>query len=106
MLAPNFLELEYDSIKWGIINDKTNNRLVCFLYEREGSSFKYTNIIRIHGYYPRQIRKIIFTITERLKNDGEYKKAFLDRGIDVSKNRSESFKRFQFVQNMRSNKQG
>jgi hypothetical protein len=77
--AKIFLFLQYDRVKLAVINDKKFNRLVIFAYykkEEEKALFEYVGLIKIYGYFPKQVRKIIYHLQKDIR---ENKDGFRDK---------------------------
>lgn len=100
-----FIFLEYSptedrkdgDIRIAILNDKRKNRLVLFIYtkDKEDIEFKYLGEIRIYGYYPKQVRKILYNIQKKIReNDKGYRDKITTKPVTISKARSAAYKRW------------
>ena len=95
--AKVFLFLQYDSVKLGILNDKKRNRLVMFVYYKEPTEnalYEYVGQINIFGYYPKQVRKILYGIQIKVReNTDRYRDRLREKNITISRSRAWNFKR-------------
>ena len=89
-----FIYLEYDNIKFAVINDKKRNRLIVYVYEREDKFFKYLGQINIYGYYPKQVRKIFYSLQKKIQENAEYRERLLSSTITISRKQSQNYKWF------------
>lgn len=92
-----FLFLQYERLKFAILNDKRKNRLVIFVYykeEDEEAFYEYVGQINIYGYYPKQVRKILYTIQNKIReNTDGYRDRLKTKNITISKSRNWNYKR-------------
>lgn len=95
--AKVFLFLQYDSVKLGILNDKKRNRLIMFVYYKEpteNSLYEYVGQINIFGYYPKQVRKILYGIQIKVReNIDGYRDKLKEKNITISRSRAWNYKR-------------
>ncbi len=96
--AKVFLFLQYERIKFAILNDKKRNRLIMFVYYKEdveNALHEYVGQINIYGYYPKQIRKIFYSLQKRIRdNENGYRDRLAEKSIVISRSRSWNYKRF------------
>lgn len=95
--AKVFIFLQYDSVKLGILNDKKKNRLIMFVYYKkpeENALYEYVGQINIFGYYPKQIRKILYGIQIKVReNTDGYRDKLAQKNITVSRARAWNYKK-------------
>lgn len=97
--AKIFLFLQYDRVKFGILNDKNKNRLLMFVYykeDEEDSLYEYVGQINIYGYYPKQIRKILYGMQQKIReNIDGYRDKLKQKNITLSRSRAWNYKKMQ-----------
>lgn len=95
--AKIFLFLQYDRVKFGILNDKNKNRLLMFVYykeDEEDSLYEYVGQINIYGYYPKQIRKILYGLQQKIReNTDGYRDKLKQKNITLSRSRAWNYKK-------------
>ena len=95
--AKIFLFLQYEQVKFAILNDKKRNRLVMFVYYKEDSEkalYEYVGQINIFGYYPKQVRKILFGLQKKIReNTDGYRDKLKIKNNTISKSRAWNYKR-------------
>ena len=95
--AKIFLFLQYDRVKFAILNDKKRNKLVMFVYYKEDSEkalYEYIGQINIFGYYPKQVRKILFGLQKQIReNTDGYRDRLKEKNITISRARAWNYKR-------------
>ena len=95
--AKIFLFLSYDRVKFAILNDKKRNKLVMFVYYKEDSEkalYEYVGQINIFGYYPKQVRKILFGLQKQIReNTDGYRDRLKEKNITISRARAWNYKR-------------
>jgi len=95
--AKVFIFLQYDQVKLAILNDKFRNRLIVFVYYKgleEGDLHEYVGQINIYGYYPRQVRKIFYSLQKKIReNTDGYRDRLREKNITISRSRSHNYKR-------------
>ena len=95
--AKVFLFLQYDRVKLGILNDKKRNRLIMFVYYKEDDEkalYEYVGQINIFGYYPKQVRKILYGIQIKVReNTDGYRDRLKEKNITISRARAWNYKR-------------
>lgn len=95
--AKVFLFLQYDQVKLAVLNDKFRNRLIVFVYYKgleEGDLHEYVGQINIYGYYPRQVRKIFYSLQKKIReNTDGYRDRLKEKNITISRSRSQNYKR-------------
>lgn len=95
--AKVFLFLEYERIRFGILNDKKKNRLLIFIYYKESEEqklFEYLGEVRVYGYYPKQVRKIVYNLQKKIKEDNEYRERISKTTVIISRKRGKAFQRW------------
>lgn len=95
--AKIFLFIEYERVRFGILNDKKRNRLVIFVYYKETVEqplFVSLGEIRIYGYYPKQVRKILYNVQKRIKEEDEYRERVSKSSVTISRKRAKAFQRW------------
>ncbi len=94
--ATIFIFLEYEKLRFGIVNDKKLKRLLVFVYYKkdEDSKFEPLGQINIHGYYPKQVRKILYEVQKKLRDniDG-YRDRLEQKTIVISRSSNFNYKR-------------
>lgn len=92
-----FLFLQYERVKLAILNDKKRNRLVMFVYYKEAedkAQYEFIGQINIFGYYPKQVRKILFGLQKRVReNTDGYRDRLKEKNITISRAVSWNYKR-------------
>jgi hypothetical protein len=92
-----FIFLQYEQVKMAILNDSSNNRLVVYIYYKElkaEDSFEYIGQVNIYGYYPRQVRKILYNLQKQIReNTDGYRDRLKNKNITISRSRSWNYKR-------------
>ncbi len=92
-----FLFLQYERVKLAILNDKKRNRLVMFVYYKEAedkAQYEFIGQINIFGYYPKQVRKILFGLQKRIReNTDGYRDRLKEKNITISRAVSWNYKR-------------
>ena len=95
--AKIFLFLQYDRVKLAILNDKKRNKLVMFVYYKEDSEkalYEYVGQVNIFGYYPKQVRKILFGLQKQIReNTDGYRDRLREKNITISRARAWNYKR-------------
>ena len=95
--AKVFLFLQYEQVKLGILNDKKRNRLVMFVYykeEEDKAQYEFIGQINIFGYYPKQVRKILFGLQKKIReNTDGYRDRLKEKNITISRAVSWNYKR-------------
>ena len=92
-----FLFLEYERIRFGIVNDKNKNRLLVFVYYKETEEqklFEYLGEVRIYGYYPKQVRKIFYNLQKRIREDEQYRERVAKSSVTIIRKRGKAFQRW------------
>lgn len=89
-----FIYLGYENIRFAIINDKKHNRLMLFVYERDKKTryFEYLGQINIYGYYPKQVRKILYNTQKKIQENDEYRQRLLNSTITISRKGANLYK--------------
>lgn len=92
-----FIFLQYEQVKMAILNDSSNNRLVVYIYYKELKAedfFEYVGQVNIYGYYPRQVRKILYNLQKQIReNTDGYRDSLKTKNITISRSRSWNYKR-------------
>ena len=92
-----FLFLQYERVKLAILNDKKRDRLVMFVYYKEDedkAQYEFIGQINIFGYYPKQVRKILFGLQKRIReNTDGYRDRLKEKNITISRAVSWNYKR-------------
>ena len=95
--AKIFLFLQYDRVKLAILNDKKRNKLVMFVYYKENTEkavYEYVGQINIFGYYPKQVRKILYGLQTKIReNTDGYRDRLKEKNITISRARAWNYKR-------------
>lgn len=95
--AKMFLFLQYEQVKFAILNDKNRNRLIIYVYYKgleDKDLFEYVGQINIYGYYPRQVRKILYNLQKQIReNTDGYRDRLKTKNITLSRSRSWNYKR-------------
>jgi len=95
--AKVFIFLQYDRVKLGILNDKKRNRLIMFVYYKEDDEkalYEYVGQINIFGYYPKQVRKILYGIQIKVReNTDGYRDRLKEKNITISRARAWNYKK-------------
>lgn len=99
-----FLFLEYSptgnikegDIRFVILNDKIRNRLTLFIYDKTEQSieFEYLGEVRIYGYYPKQVRKILYNLQKKIREDADYRDKIIKKTVVISRARAANYKRW------------
>jgi hypothetical protein len=95
--ATIFLFLEYKRVRFGIVNDKKKNRLLIFVYYKETAEqklFEYLGEVRIYGYYPKQVRKILYNLQKKIRENAEYRERIIKSPVTISRKRGQNYKRW------------
>lgn len=95
--AKVFLFLEYERVRFGILNDKKKNRLLIFVYYKETENqklFKYLGEVRIYGYYPKQVRKILYNLQKKIRENDEYRERISKSSIAISRKAGQAYQRW------------
>lgn len=90
-----FVEYQ-DRVRFAILNDKNKNRLIVFCYLQQEGRIEYDFIgeMRIFGYYPKQVRKILYYKHKEILEDGEFRERLSTSTVVISKKRARSYKRW------------
>lgn len=95
--AKIFLFLQYEQVKFAILNDKKRNRLIMFVYYKEEADkalYEYVGQINIYGYYPKQVRKIFYGLQKKVReNIDGYRDELRLKNKTISKSRAHNYKR-------------
>ena len=95
--AKIFLFLQYERVKLAILNDKKRNKLVMFVYYKENTEkavYEYIGQINIFGYYPKQVRKILYGLQTKIReNTDGYRDRLKEKNITISRARAWNYKR-------------
>jgi len=95
--AKIFLFLQYEQVKFAILNDKKRNRLIMFVYYKEEADkalYEYVGQINIYGYYPKQVRKIFYGLQKKVReNIDGYRDQLRIKNKTISKSRAYNYKR-------------
>lgn len=93
-----FIFLQYNRVKFAILNDKKRNRIMLLVYYKEDAEkafYEYVGQINIFGYYPKQIRKILYGLQKRIRdNEDGYRDRLQKKNITISRARAWNFKRY------------
>jgi hypothetical protein len=89
-------DIKDGDIRFVIINDKSKNRLVMFVYTKTeiDDVFKYLGEVRIFGYYPKQVRKILYNVQKRIREEDEYRNKIAKKPVTISKARGSNYKKW------------
>lgn len=92
--APTGLRKDGD-IRIIIINDRKRKALILFIYtlDKETDKFKPLGEARIYGYYPKQVRKILYNLQNKIRDDREYRQKFYEGIVTISRNRNYYYKK-------------
>lgn len=95
--AKIFLFLQYEQVKLAILNDKSKNRLTIYVYYKgleEKDLFEYVGQVNIYGYYPRQVRKILYGLQIKIRENTEgYRDRLREKSITLSRSRAWNYKK-------------
>jgi hypothetical protein len=95
--AKIFLFLEYERVRFAILNEKKKNRLLIFVYYKETQEqklFKFLGEIRVYGYYPKQVRKILYTLQKKIRENDQYRERVSKSSVTISRKRGQAYKRW------------
>jgi hypothetical protein len=89
-------DIKDGDIRFVIINDKNKNRLLMFVYTKTevDDVFKYLGEVRIFGYYPKQVRKILYNVQKKIREEDEYRNKIAKKPVTISKARSSAYKKW------------
>jgi len=89
-------DIKDGDIRFVIINDKNKNRLLMFVYTKTevDDVFKYLGEVRIFGYYPKQVRKILYNVQKKIREEDEYRNKIAKKPVTISKARSAAYKKW------------
>lgn len=95
--AKIFLFLQYEQVKLAILNDKKRNRLIIYVYYKgleDKDLFEYVGQVNIYGYYPRQVRKILYGLQLKIReNTDGYRDRLREKNITLSRSRAWNYKK-------------
>lgn len=95
--AKIFLFLQYEQVKLAILNDKKRNRLIIYVYYKgleEKDLFEYVGQVNIYGYYPKQVRKILYGLQIKVRENTEgYRDRLREKNITLSRSRAWNYKK-------------
>ena len=95
--AKIFLFLQYEQVKLAILNDKRRNRLIIYVYYKgleDKDLFEYVGQVNIYGYYPRQVRKILYGLQIKVRENTEgYRDRLREKNITLSRSRAWNYKK-------------
>ena len=95
--AKIFLFLQYEQVKLAILNDKRRNRLIIYVYYKgleDKDLFEYVGQVNIYGYYPRQVRKILYGLQIKVReNTDGYRDRLREKSITLSRSRAWNYKK-------------
>ena len=95
--AKIFLFLQYEQVKLAILNDKRRNRLIIYVYYKgleDKDLFEYVGQVNIYGYYPKQVRKILYGLQIKVReNTDGYRDRLREKNITLSRSRAWNYKK-------------
>ncbi len=90
-------DIKDGDIRLVLLNDKKRNRLLIFCYIKNSKTkyYEYLGEIRIYGYYPKQIRKILYNVQKKIReNTDGYRDKIIEKPVTISRGRAFAFKRW------------